>query len=324
MGLNNYYYYDEQNCEFVPVEYNSLERVVYTACVWILCGVVLAGIGISILSFSVGTPAEIALKAENQELINQLEQTKTTIKDLDQQVDQLAEVDNEMYRSVLGMDKIPYDERQAGAGGADVYSEFDVYSQETSEILKWTAENLESLERSINIQKLSFKEIKNHYNKNQEKMKHIPAIKPTKGILLSGFGMRYHPILQYRRQHEGLDFRANVGNEIYATGDGVVKFAGLKGTFGRLIIIDHDYGYESYYAHLSSYAKGIKPGTKVKRGDLIGFSGQSGRVEGPHLHYEVHLDNKPVDPLNYLFADTTPEEYMMYKEIVENNHKSMD
>ena len=324
MGLNNYYYYDEQNCEFVPVEYNSLERVVYTACVWILCGVVLAGIGISILSFSVGTPAEIALKAENQELINQLEQTKTTIKDLDQQVDQLAEVDNEMYRSVLGMDKIPYDERQAGAGGADVYSEFDVYSQETSEILKWTAENLESLERSINIQKLSFKEIKNHYNKNQEKMKHIPAIKPTKGILLSGFGMRYHPILQYRRQHEGLDFRANVGNEIYATGDGVVKFAGLKGTFGRLIIIDHDYGYESYYAHLSSYAKGIKPGTKVKRGDLIGFSGQSGRVEGPHLHYEVHLNNKPVDPLNYLFADTTPEEYMMYKEIVENNHKSMD
>lgn len=324
MGLNNYYYYDEQNCEFVPVEYNSLERIVYTACVWILCGVVLAGIGISILSFSVGTPAEIALKAENQELINQLEQTKTTIKDLDQQVDQLAEVDNEMYRSVLGMDKIPYDERQAGAGGADVYSEFDVYSQETSEILKWTAENLESLERSINIQKLSFKEIKNHYNKNQEKMKHIPAIKPTKGILLSGFGMRYHPILQYRRQHEGLDFRANVGNEIYATGDGVVKYAGLKGTFGRLIIIDHDYGYESYYAHLSSYAKGIKPGTKVKRGDLIGFSGQSGRVEGPHLHYEVHLDNKPVDPLNYLFADTTPEEYMMYKEIVENNHKSMD
>lgn len=324
MSLNNYYYYDEQNCEFLPVEYNSLERIVYTACVWILCGVVLSGIGISILSFSVGTPAEIALKAENQELINQLEKTKTTIKDLDQEVDQLAQADNEMYRSVLGMDPISYDERQAGAGGADVYSEFDVYSQETSEILKWTAENLESLERSINIQQLSFREIKSYYNKNQQKLKHIPAIKPTKGIILSGYGMRYHPILQYRRQHEGLDFRANIGDEVYATGDGVVKHAGLKGTFGRLVIIDHDYGYESYYAHLSSFAKGIKPGTKVKRGDRIGFSGQSGRVEGPHLHYEVHQNDQPVDPLNYLFADTTPEEYMMYKEIVENNHKSMD
>ncbi len=324
MALNNYYYYDEQSCEFVPVEYNSLERIVYTACIWILCGVVLSGIGISILSFSVGTPAEIALKAENQELIDQLEQTKTKIKDLDQEVDQLAKADNEMYRSVLGMEEIPYDERQAGAGGADVYSEFDVYNQETAEILKWTAENLESLERSINIQQVSFNEIKNYYNNNREKMKHIPAIKPTEGIILSGYGMRYHPVLGYERQHEGLDFRANVGSEIFATGDGVVKYAGLKGTYGRLLIIDHEYGYESYYAHLSSFAKGIKPGTKVKRGDRVGFTGQSGMVEGPHLHYEIRRSSNPVDPLNFLFADTTPEEYMMYKEIVENNHRSMD
>ncbi|MDZ7682086.1 MAG: M23 family metallopeptidase [Fodinibius sp.] len=282
------------------------------------------GTGISILSFSVGTPAEIALKAENQALINQLEKTKDRIKNLDQQVDQLAKTDNKMYRSVLGMDKIPYDERQAGAGGADVYSEYDVYSQETSEILKWTAQNLENLERSINIQQLSFKEIKSYYNKNKEKMKHIPAIKPTEGILLSGFGMRHHPVLGYERQHEGLDFRANVGSKVFATGDGTVKYAQLKGTYGRLLIIDHGYGYESYYAHLSSFAKGIKPGTKVKRGDLVGFSGESGMVEGPHLHYEVHKSDDPVDPLNYLFADTTPEEYMMYKDIVENNHKSMD
>jgi len=322
--LKNYFYYDEQSCEFVPVEYNGLERVVYTACVWILCGVVLAGTGISILSFSVGTPAEIALKAENQALINQLEKTKGTINNLDQQVDQLAKADNEMYRSVLGMDKISYDERQAGAGGADVYSDYDVYSQETSEILKWTSQNLESLERSINIQQLSFEEIKSYYNTNKEKMKHIPAIKPTEGIILSGFGMRYHPVLGYDRQHDGLDFRANVGSKIFATGDGTVKHADLKGTYGRLLIIDHDYSYESYYAHLSSFAKGIKPGTKVKRGDLIGFSGESGMVEGPHLHYEVHKKDDPIDPLNYLFADTTPEEYMMYKDIVENNHKSMD
>lgn len=324
MALNNYFYYDEHSCEFVPVKYNSLERIVYTACVWILCGVVLSGIGISILSFSVGTPAEIALKAENQELINQLEQTKTSIKDLDQQVEQLAQADNEMYRSVLGMEEISYDEREAGAGGADVYSEFDVYSQETSEILKWTAENLESLERSINIQKLSFQEIQKYYNNNKEKMKHIPAIKPTDGIILSGYGMRYHPVLQYERQHDGLDFRANIGSEIYATGDGVVKYAGRKGTFGRLLVIDHGYEYESYYAHLSSFAKGIKSGTKVKRGDLVGYTGQSGMVEGPHLHYEIRKSDDPIDPLNYLFADTTPDEYMMYKEIVENNHKSMD
>ncbi len=324
MAINNYYFYDDEKCAFVPIRYDSLERIVYTACVWILCGVVLSGVGISFLSFSVGTPSEIALKAENQELIQQLTNTQNSIAQLDAEVNQLAQADNEMYRSVLGMDPIPYDERKAGSGGADVYSDFDIYTEETADILKKTAEDLESIERSINIQKLSFEEIKGYYNNNQVKLKHIPAIKPVKGVILSGYGIRYHPILRYRRMHEGLDFRANVGDDVFATGDGVVKHAGLKGTYGRLLIIDHDYGYETYYGHLSSFAKGIKPGVKVKRGDRIAFSGESGRVEGPHLHYEVHQNEKPIDPINYLFADTTPEEYMMYKEIAETNYKSMD
>lgn len=324
MSLNNYFFYDEQHCEFVPVQYNTLERVIYTASLYILFGVVFAGLGISILSTTVGTPAEIALKAENQALLSHLEQTKGTIEELDGQLNQLAETDNEMYRSVLGMEEIPYDEREAGVGGADVYSDFDVYSEETADILKWTSERLESLERGINIQKASFKEIKQYYNSNQEKMKHIPAIKPVQGIMLSGFGMRMHPILGYRRMHDGLDFRANIGDEIFASGEGTVKFAGMKGTYGRLIIIDHGYGYTSRYAHLSSYAKGIKPGAKVERGELIGYTGNSGMVEGPHLHYEVYRDNKAVDPINYLFANITPDEFLMYQEIASTNQKSMD
>lgn len=322
--MNNYFYYDENNCDFVPVEYNTLERIVYTASVWILCGVILAGTGIAFLSHSVGTPAEIALKAENQELISQLKENKKTIQEFDQRLNQLAQTDNQMYRSVLGMDPIPSDERQAGTGGADVYSDYDVYSQETAEILKWTRENIESLERGINIQKSSYQQIKSYYNNNQEKLKHVPAIKPVEGILLSGFGPRFHPILKYRRMHEGLDFRAHIGDKVFATGDGVVKYAGLKGTYGRLLIIDHGYGYETYYAHLSSIAKGIKPGTKIDRGDLIAFSGQSGQVEGPHLHYEIHREDSPIDPINYLFADTSPEEFLMFKEIAATNQKSMD
>ena len=324
MALKNYFYYDERNCEFIPVEYNTLERVVYTACLYVLFGVVFSGIGISLLSSSVGTPAEIALKAENQALLTHLEKTKTTIRQLDDELNQLAERDNEMYRSVLGMEAIPYDERQAGVGGADVYSDFDIYSQETAEILKWTTENLESLERGINIQRTSFTEIKKFYNNNQQKMKHIPAIKPVDGIMLSGYGMRFHPVLKYRRMHDGLDFRANVGDQVFATGEGTVKYSGLKGTYGRLIIIDHGYGYESRYAHLSAFAKGIRPGAKIKRGDLIGYSGQSGMVEGPHLHYELYRNGSPIDPINYLFADITPDEFLMYKEIAQTNQKSMD
>lgn len=324
MALKNYFYYDERNCEFIPVEYNTLERVVYTACLYVLFGVVFSGVGISLLSSSVGTPAEIALKAENQALLNHLEETKSTIQQLDGELNQLAERDNEMYRSVLGMEAIPYDERQAGVGGADVYSHFDIYSEETADILKWTKENLESLERGINIQRNSFAEIKKYYNNNQEKMTHIPAIKPVEGIMLSGYGMRFHPVLKYRRMHDGLDFRANVGDRVFSTGEGTVKFAGLKGTYGRLVIIDHGYGYETRYAHLSAFAKGIKPGTKINRGDLIGYSGQSGMVEGPHLHYELYRNGNAIDPINYLFADITPDEFLMYKEIAETNQKSMD
>lgn len=324
MSLKNYYYYDEENCEFVPVKYNQLERIVYTASVWLLCGVVLAGIGISILSFSIGTPAEIALKAENQVLKKQLRTTQTTIDTLDRQVDQLAKADNEMYRSMLGLETIPMDERKAGTGGADLYSDFDIHSQETADILKKTAQNLENLQRSISIQESSFEEIQSFYNENQKKMVHLPAIKPTQGDVVSGFGKRYHPILKYRRQHDGLDFKANIGDQIYATGNGVVKHAGRKGTYGRLLIIDHGYGYETYYAHLSSFAKDIRPGTRVERGQLVAYSGNTGMSSGPHLHYEIHKDGSPLDPLNFLFADVSPEEYSSYKRIAEQSQMSMD
>lgn len=324
MGLKKYFLYDKKNSNFIPVEYNSLERIIYSACIWIIGGVVLCGLGIAIFSKSIGTPAEIALKAENEALLNQLKQTQQTIKKYDDELKQLAQNDNELYRSILGMKPISYDEREAGTGGADIYSDFDVYSEETADILKWTAENLEKMEHSIEIQKNSFKAIKRSYAANSEKFKYIPAIKPTSGTLISGFGIRFHPILKYRRMHEGLDFSANTGDAIYATGDGVVKRASRKGTFGNLVIIDHGYGYETYYAHLSAFAKGIRPGATVKRGDKIGLAGTSGRSVGPHLHYEVHKEGKAIDPINFLFADTSPAEYLKFRKIAEKNTKSLD
>jgi len=319
MSLKNYYYFDEDKCEFIELEYNTLERIIYTASLWILCGVVIAGLGIITLSFYAGTPAEIALKAEKTELLNQLENTQETINELDKQMKQLANTDNQLYRTVLGMEPISADERKAGTGGTDVYEEFDVYSKETAEILRWTASSIDDLKRRINIQQMSLEEIKAHYNKNQERLKHMPAIKPTKGILISGYGVRFHPVLKYRRMHEGLDFRARVGTPVYATGDGIIKFSGRNGTFGKSIEIDHNFGIITRYAHLSKYAEGIRAGTKVKRGQLIGYSGNTGMTNGPHLHYEIHKNGKSVDPLNYLFAEITPSEYATYMKIAENN-----
>jgi len=324
MPLKNHFFYDEQKCEFVPVAYNKSEHFIFTACLWIINGVVLAGIGIVLLSTYVGTPAELALKAENQTLLQQLQTTRLSIIDLETRMSEIIEMDNEMYRSVLGLEPIPESERQTGVGGTDLYSEFDLYTEETSEILRWTASKIDLLERRINIQQLSFEEIKEYYNHNKERMRHLPAIRPVSGILLSGYGMRNHPVHQYRRMHDGVDFRADIGTEVFATGDATVRFAGRLGTYGLLIRLDHGQGYETRYAHLSGFAEGIRVGTRVKRGDLIGYTGDTGVTQGPHLHYEIRINGRSVDPLNYLFADTTPEEYQMYREIANTNMNSMD
>lgn len=301
-----------------------MERVVYTASLWILCGVVLTGLSMILLSSVAGTPSEIALRAENNELSKQLRHTHSQITQLDEQINSLAESDNEIYRTVLGVDPIPYEERQAGIGGADLYSEFDAYQTQTSDLLKWTLSNLESLERRMNIQKLSFEELKDYYNDNQQKLRNLPITKPVNGIILSGFGMRDHPALRYRRHHDGVDFRARIGTPIYATGDGVVKFAGRRGTYGILLEIDHGFGYETRYAHLSRFSDGIRPGKRIKRGDIVGYTGNTGVTTGPHLHYEVRKNGRAVDPLNYLFADLSPEEYIEYRRISETNTMSMD
>jgi len=242
MSLNNHYYYDEESCEFIPIKYNKAEQVIYNLSVWILTGVVLSGLGIIILSSYIGTPAELALKAENEVLFKQLETTKTSMIEIDNQLKSIAESDNEVYRSVLGLDEISTDEREAGTGGAITNPEFDVYNQTSAELLKWTSAKIDNLERRVSIQKISFEELKQAYNTNKEKLQHLPAIKPTSGILLSSFGMREHPVLGYSRRHGGADFRADIGSPVYSTANGKVRYTGLRGTLGRIIVIDHGFG----------------------------------------------------------------------------------
>jgi murein DD-endopeptidase MepM/ murein hydrolase activator NlpD len=317
---DNYYYFDKNACEFKKVEYNPTDRVIHTISLWLLTGLVISGIIITSLSTVVGTPAEIALKAENRELLTQMRNSRDAISKLNLQIESIAERDNEIYRSVLGMKPIAYDERLAGAGGADIYNRFDSYSNEASELLKWSAANLETLERRVGIQRLSLDEIKSIYNNNQQRLSHLPVMRPVDGMILSNYGMRMHPVLKMRLMHEGMDFRANIGTPVFATGNGTIRFAGNRGTLGLLIEIDHSHGYITRYAHLSKLEAGIRSGTKVNRGDLIGYSGNSGRVSGPHLHYEILKNGRSVDPIQYLFTDITPQEYLLYKRMSEEDY----
>jgi murein DD-endopeptidase MepM/ murein hydrolase activator NlpD len=313
MTRKNHFYYDSDRCEFVPIEYDLKKKLIHTFSFWLINGIVLAAFGIALLSNYVGTPAEIMLKDENQALVEQLKLAETSITDIENQLESISQLDNEMYRTILGLDPVTEDLRMAGTGGSDAYSEYDYYSEDTAAILRSTASKLDRLERRLAVQKVSFAEVKKYYSTNKERLKSIPAIRPVNGIIISGFGMRIHPVLRYKRMHEGIDFRADIATDVYATGNGVIKFAGRNGTFGNLIEIDHGFGFVTRYAHLSSFVNNLKVGQEVKRGELIGFTGNSGLTEGPHLHYEVLVNNRPIDPLNYLIADVTPEEYLLFK-----------
>lgn len=314
MPKKNHFYYDSERCEFIPIEYDLKKKLIHSFSFWFINGIVLATFGIAILTNFIGTPAEIMLKDENQALVEQLKRAESSITDIEEQLHTISKLDNEMYRTILGLDPVTEDLRMAGTGGSDAYSEFDYYSEGASEILRSTASKLDRLERRLGVQKVSFAEVKSYYNTNQERLKSIPAIRPVNGIIISGFGMRIHPVLRYKRMHEGIDFRADIATEVYATGDGVIKFAGRNGTFGNLIEINHGFGFVTRYAHLSNFADNMRAGKEIKRGDLIGYTGNTGLTEGPHLHYEVLVKNRPIDPLTYLIADVTPEEYLLFKQ----------
>ena len=315
MSNKNHYIYDPERCEFIPVKYDTKKKLINSISFWLINGIVMAIFGLAILTNYVGTPAEIALKDENRILVEHLKKTESSINNLEIQLNNIAELDNEMYRAILGLDPLSEDLRMAGTGGANIYSDFDYFNQGTSEILRSTASKLDKLERRLGVQKLSFNEIKSHYNTNQKRLQMIPAIKPVNSIIIDGYGMRVHPVLKYRRHHDGVDFRAEVNTEVFATGAGTVKFAGRQGSFGNLLEIDHGFGIVTRYAHLNRFADGIRAGTKVERGQKVALTGNSGLTSGPHLHYEVLVDGKPVDPINYMIADITPEEYLMFKEL---------
>ncbi|AXJ00867.1 Peptidase family M23 [Cyclonatronum proteinivorum] len=322
--MKNLYYYDPHQCQFVVVEYSKKDKILHTLTTSLLIGIVVAGFFITSLVYLSGSPAELALRAENRVLLNQHLQHQNVIGQLSDRLYDISLRDNEVYRTVLGMEPINEDERMAGAGGADLFVSFEGLAPSTTALLRQTSSELENIEQRLRIQQYSFDEVREFYNRNNEKMRHLPILRPIDSIILSGFGMRTHPVLGVRRMHEGLDFRASIGTPIYAPGDGVIKYAANRaGGYGLTIDIDHGHGYMTRYAHLSALGEGIRAGRQVTRGQHIGYTGRSGVVSGPHLHYEIHRNGRPVDPLNYLFADLTPQEYQLFTRIHRSQQRGL-
>jgi murein DD-endopeptidase MepM/ murein hydrolase activator NlpD len=274
------------------------------------------------------TPRSRILKMENQKLLTQYELMTHDIEKIEKILAELQHRDDNIYRVIFEADPIPASVRKAGFGGVNKYSHLKGLNN--SGLVIETARKLDILAKEAYIQSKSYDEVMQLALNKEKMLTSIPAIMPVSNKDLrrtaSGWGYRFHPIYKVRKFHYGMDFTSPTGTPVYATGDG--KVTEIKGSrrsrsgYGLVITIDHGFGYETLYAHLNAF--NVKPGQQVKRGEIIGYVGNTGGSTAPHLHYEVHRNGNPVNPQYYYFKDLTPEEYERMIAISSNIGQTLD
>ena len=292
--------------------------------IYILAGIILGVLFLFLFLTFFPSPREKQLLREKESMQSQLEI-------LNQQVDQMQIVmtdlqqrDDNLYRVLFGAEPIPLSIRQGTQHKIDYYD--SIAKMTDNQLAAELAQKVDMLAKELYTQAKSYDEVL-EMAKNQEiRMENIPAIQPVMNKDLkrvaSGYGMRIDPVYHVRKFHQGMDFSAPIGTEIYATGNAKVKFSGWKQGYGNTVILDHGFGYETLYAHL--YKSLVRKGQKVRRSDIIALVGNTGKSTGPHLHYEVRLNGKPVDPRNYYFYDLSPEEYDQMLQLSNNFGQMLD
>lgn len=262
----------------------------------------------------------------------EIENMKIRYEILNRKMDQVDEVlsnvedrDNNLYRAYFNATAIPEEQRKAGFGGVNRYKEMEGYNN--SDLVIGTTKRLDVISKELVIQSRSLDEIAKLAKDKEKLLTAIPAIQPVKNEdlrqMASGFGYRSDPFTKIRKFHAGMDFSARTGTPIYATGDGVVTVADNKSSgYGNHIVIRHGFGYETLYGHMSKYK--AKAGQKVKRGDVIGYVGSTGRSEAPHLHYEVHKNGEVVNPLNFYYGNISAKEFILISKLANQENQSLD
>ncbi|WP_445453976.1 M23 family metallopeptidase [Flavobacterium sp. 25HG05S-40] len=245
--------------------------------------------------------------------------------EVDEVLNDVAERDNNIYRAYFNTSPIPMEQRKAGFGGVNRYKELEGFNN--SDLVINTSKRVDIISKELAIQSKSLDEIVKLAKEKNKLLAAIPAIQPIKNEQMkrvaSGFGYRSDPFTKVRKMHEGMDFTAPTGTPIYATGDGVVVNAdNSKSGYGNHIEIRHGYGYMTLYGHLSKYK--CRAGQRVKRGDIIGYVGSTGRSEAPHLHYEVHKDGKVVNPINFYYGNISAAEYTVISKLANQENQSLD
>ena len=302
------YFYDAHTLSYRKIEKKKSDY--FKRSIFLILGTSLVMfIGFVGLSQVIITPAHRADKDELENLklhytlINKRLDESATI------LGQLQERDNNIYRTYFEADPISDDVRKAGFGGVNRYKALDGF--DNSEMIKGLTKNVDILSKQIAVQSQSLDEIVSLAKEKEKMLASIPAVLPIKKgsfYVASGFKMRMHPILKIRKLHKGMDFTAPRGTPIYASGNGKIYRAQRSSTFGKVVYIDHGYGYKSIYAHMSKMV--VRRGQQVRRGDIIGYVGSTGLSVAPHLHYEVHKNGKALNPISFYYGDLTPEEFL--------------
>jgi len=260
---------------------------------------------------------EMFLAEENQRLRIEWDILHDRITETNEKLLTLVEKGDQNYRVILDSEPLDPSIREAGIGGSQ---KINTEGLETYPTILKEYESLEKLKHQLDVELQSYDEIANLYEQKSLMWAARPAIQPISNKTLTHlhatFGERLHPLLGYVRDHKGLDFTANIGTPVYATGDGVVKIAYLSATYGNVIFLDHGYDYETRYAHLLRF--NVQQGQRIKRGDIIGFVGDTGLSGGPHLHYEVLYKGLHINPINFFQRDLSNKEY---EKLVEEGSK---
>jgi murein DD-endopeptidase MepM/ murein hydrolase activator NlpD len=252
------------------------------------------------------------LKNEVKEMEFYYNNLVTEVEKLQKQLQSMEYRDDNIYRVVLGAEPIDKSIRDAGVGGIDRYQDIKNKNIIHEDIIVKLNESVDNLRRKVYVESKSQDEVVEIAENKEKLFAAIPAIQPVSNkqliALASGFGMRIHPVYKVKKMHTGIDFAASIGTPIYATADGVIdqleiSFSG----YGKMIEIDHGFGYRTRYAHMHGFA--VRKGQKVRRGDLIGYVGDTGLSTAPHLHYEVFVNGIHVNPVHYFFNDLNPAEY---------------
>ena len=314
------YYYDSETLSYRKIERKKRTTAKYAA-MFLLASALFGFLFVFIASQYFESPKEKALARELQNMQLQYDLLNKKIDEAETVLANLEERDNAIYRLYFEANPIPEEQRKAGFGGINRYKQLEGY--DNSKLIIETNKRLDIIQKQIVVQSKSLDEIRILAEDKEKFLMSIPAIQPVKNENLtrmaSGYGHRIDPFTKVRKFHYGMDFTAPRGTPIYATGDGVVKRADGSATgYGKHIRIDHGYGYVSLYAHLYKY--NVKKNQKVKRGDLIGFVGSTGRSEAPHLHYEIFKDGERINPINFYYGNLSPREFsdLLAKASLEN------